>query len=142
MTKSYRYFSPALLLLLLEAIIARYVHDNIIRPYGGDFLAVLFLYCLIKSFFNMPVLKAAIYALLVAYTIEVSQYFHLTHLLGLQNSKIIRLLLGSSFSWMDILCYTCAFVLIIIIEQCRTQPVAGGQKIRNPKKLNHGIFCR
>jgi hypothetical protein len=134
MIKSYFYFTPALLLLLLEAIIAWYVHDNIIRPYGGDFLAVLFLYCLIKSFFYTPVLKAAVWALLVAYAIEVSQYFHLTHLLGLQNSKTIRLLLGSSFSWTDILCYTCAFVLIIIIEQCRTQPLAVVQKIRNPKK--------
>lgn len=133
MIKSYRYFTPSLLLLLSEAVIAWYVHDNIIRPYGGDFLAVLFVYCLIKSFFYTRVLKAAVWALLVAYAIEVSQYFQLTHLLGLQNSKNIRLILGSSFSWTDILCYTCAFALIIIIEQCRTQPVAGMQKIKNQK---------
>ena len=134
MIKSYRYFAPALLLLLLEAIIAWYVHDNIIRPYGGDFLAVLFLYCLIKSFFYTPVLKAAVWALLVAYAIEVSQYFHLTHLLGLQNSKTIHLLLGSFFSWTDILCYTCGFILIIIIEQCRSQPMVHMQKIKKTEK--------
>ncbi|MBB6108768.1 Protein of unknown function [Mucilaginibacter lappiensis] len=134
MIKSYRYFTPALLLFLLEAIIAWYVHDNIIRPYGGDFLAVLFLYCLIKSFFYIPPFKAALLALLVAYAIEISQYFHLTTLLGVQNSKTITLLLGSSFAWMDILCYTSAFVLIIIIEQFRSQPTAGRPGIRNPKK--------
>ncbi|WP_419701890.1 DUF2809 domain-containing protein [Mucilaginibacter sp. NFX135] len=134
MIKSYRYFTPALLLFLLEMLIARYVHDNIIRSYGGDFLAVLFLYCLIKSFFNIPTLKAALLALLVAYAIEISQYFHLTRLLDLQNSKTIKLLLGNSFSWTDILCYTGGFVLIIIIEQCRIRPVGAIQRISNPKK--------
>ncbi|NHA03910.1 DUF2809 domain-containing protein [Mucilaginibacter sp. HC2] len=134
MIKSYRYFTPALLLFLTEAIIAWYVHDSIIRPYGGDFLAVLFLYCLIKSFFYIPPFKAALLALLIAYAIEISQYFHLTTLLGLQNSKTITLLLGSSFSWTDMLCYTGAFVLIIIIEQFRSQPTTGRPKLRKPKK--------
>lgn len=134
MIKSYRYFTPALLLFLTEAIIAWYVHDSIIRPYGGDFLAVLFLYCLIKSFFYIPPFKAALLALLVAYAIEISQYFHLTTLLGLQNSKTITLLLGSSFSWTDMLCYTGAFVLIIIIEQFRSRPTSGRPKPRKPKK--------
>jgi len=134
MTKSYRYFTPALLLFLLEALIARYVHDSIIRPFGGDFLAVLFLYCLIKSFFYIPVFKAASWALLVAYAIEISQYFHLTRSLGLQNSKAITLILGSSFSWMDMLCYTCAFVLIIMIEQFMGDQVGAMQRIRNQKK--------
>ena len=134
MIKSYRYFTPALLLFLLEVLIARYVHDSIIRPFGGDFLAVVFLYCLIKSFFYIPVFKAASWALLVAYAIELSQYFHLTRLLGLQDSKAITLILGSFFSWTDILCYTCAFVLIIMTEQFRARFTAGNQITRNLKQ--------
>jgi hypothetical protein len=132
MIKSYRYFTPALLLLLAEAFIARYLHDAVIRPYGGDFLAVLFLYCLVKSFFNTPVLKTAALVLLVAYAIEVSQYFHLTSLLGLQHSKTVTLLLGSSFSWMDMLCYTNAFLLIIVTEHFKFYPLNNNKlKIRN-----------
>ncbi|WP_183562861.1 DUF2809 domain-containing protein [Mucilaginibacter sp. SP1R1] len=116
MIKNYRYFTPALLLLLIEILIGRYAHDNIIRPYGGDFLVVILLYCLVKSFLNTPAFKTALGVLLFAYAVEVSQYFHLTQLLGLQNSKAAVLLLGSSFSWIDMLCYTLGMALVIGIE--------------------------
>ena len=44
------YFLLALLLLLAEVLIALYLHDALIRPYGGDFLVVILLYCFVKSF--------------------------------------------------------------------------------------------
>ncbi|MBB5638747.1 glucan phosphoethanolaminetransferase (alkaline phosphatase superfamily) [Pedobacter cryoconitis] len=47
------YFGFTLLLLSIEILIARYAHDQIIRPYAGDFLIVIFLYCLVMSFFNV-----------------------------------------------------------------------------------------
>jgi len=52
MIRFYQYFTPALLLLLAEGFIERYVHDNLIRPYVGDLLVVVLIYCLIKSFLN------------------------------------------------------------------------------------------
>jgi DNA integrity scanning protein DisA with diadenylate cyclase activity len=114
-----RYFIPALLLFLIEFIIGADVHDAIIRPYGGDFLVVILLYCLIKSFINTPVLKTACGVLLFSYIVEISQYFHLVSLLGLQNSKIAKILLGTSFSFTDLLAYTLGILLVIIIENVR-----------------------
>jgi len=133
MIKFYQYFTPALLLLLAEGFIERYVHDNLIRPYVGDLLVVVLIYCLIKSFLNTPVPKTAVCVLLFAYTVEISQYFSLVGLLGLQNSRPALLLLGNSFSWLDMLCYTLGIILVIIIEKLRAVPNTGTHK---PIKIN------
>lgn len=37
------------LLLLLEALIAVFVHDRFVRPYLGDVLVVVLLYCLARA---------------------------------------------------------------------------------------------
>ena len=39
------YFFLAILLLMIEIVIALFVHDELIRPIGGDFLVVVFLSC-------------------------------------------------------------------------------------------------
>jgi hypothetical protein len=111
------YFGFALLLFITEVLIAAYMHDAIIRPYGGDFLVVILIYCTVKSFFNTPVLPAAIGVLLFAYLIEVSQYHHLVYLLGLGNNKMARIIMGTGFSWVDMLCYTLGIGLVVLIEK-------------------------
>jgi Protein of unknown function (DUF2809) len=111
------YFLLAILLLCTEVYIGLYMHDAIIRPYGGDFLVVIFLYCLVKSFINLPVLPAAAWVLIFAYVVEVSQYFHLVNMLGLQRSKIAKILLGTSFSFIDLGMYTLGTLLVIVTER-------------------------
>jgi len=113
------YFLLALLLLAIESCIGIYMHDAIIRPFGGDFLVVILLYCLVKSFFNSPDLLTACWVLVFAYAIEVSQYFHLVHLLGLQHSNVAKILLGTSFSFIDLGMYTLGILLVIIVENLR-----------------------
>ncbi|WP_091148742.1 ribosomal maturation YjgA family protein [Mucilaginibacter pineti] len=113
------YFALTLLLLLIEIFIGTYVHDVVIRPFGGDFLVVILLYCFVKTFFSKPAVPVAIYVLLFAYLVEGSQYFHLVHLLGLQQSKAAVILLGSTFSWADMLCYTLGISLVIAIERTK-----------------------
>ena len=110
------YFILTLLLLLTEICIGCYMRDAIIRPYGGDFLVVILLYCFIKSFINFPVLLAAAWVLFFAYAIEISQYLHLVRLFGLRESKIARILLGTSFSFFDMLTYAMGILLVIAAE--------------------------
>jgi hypothetical protein len=110
------YFALTLLLFIIEFIIGAEVHDTIIRPYGGDFLVVILLYCLVKSFVNVPVFKTACSVLLFAYIVEVSQYFHLVNRLGLQHSEIAKILLGTCFSFTDLLSYTLGILLVIVVE--------------------------
>src|ERR1700733_7648635 len=100
------YFLLALLLLLTEVLIGLFMHDALIRPYGGDFLVVILLYCVVKSFANTSILTTSCCVLLFAYAMEISQHFHLVNLLGLQNSRLAVILMGTSFSFTDLLVYT------------------------------------
>ncbi|NII27966.1 DUF2809 domain-containing protein [Pseudoflavitalea sp. X16] len=112
-----RYFLIAILLFIIEVLIALYVQDAIIRPYVGDFLVVILLYCLLKAFLNISLLPAAISVLLFAYLIEILQYFHLVHRLGLQHSKLATTVIGSSFEWIDLIAYTAGIIFTIIVEK-------------------------
>ncbi len=111
------YFMLTAWLFFIELLIGRYLHDAFIRPYGGDFLVVILIYCFMKTFINTPVIKTALGVLVFAYLVEVSQYFHLVNLLGWQNSKVACLLMGTSFSFIDLLTYTLGVLFIIAAEK-------------------------
>jgi hypothetical protein len=112
---NYKY--TALLLFLTEVIIGRYIHDTIIRPYIGDLLVAILIYCIVKSLVNTPVFKTAVWVLIFCYLVEVSQYFNLIGLLGWQNSKLAHIILGSHFSWIDMLCYTIGVLMVLGVER-------------------------
>ena len=111
------YFILTILLSIIEVIIGAYIHDKYIRPFGGDFLVVILIYCFVKSFVSMPVKTAATATLLFAYTVEVSQYFKLANHLGLKNATWANILLGNSFSWVDMLMYTLGILITVAIER-------------------------
>jgi hypothetical protein len=111
------YFILTILLFLIETAIALYLHDNFIRPYFGDFLVVMLLYCFLKSFINLSVWVAAGFVLLFSFAIEIAQYFNMVEKLGLQHFKIARVVLGNSFAWMDLLAYVLGILAVISIEK-------------------------
>ena len=114
------FFLATALLLLTEIVIAVWVHDQILRPYGGDFLAVILVYCFIRSFLATSVCKAALLALGVAYALEVLPLVHFLQHVGLQHSRLARVVFGNSFSWLDILLYTLGIAATLVIEKRRT----------------------
>lgn len=63
-----------------------------------------------------PVLAAV---LLFSYLVELSQYFHLVARLGLAHSRVAHLVLGSAFSWADMLAYTLGALLVLAAERLR-----------------------
>ncbi len=111
-----KYFFLTLLLFATEVFIAAYLHDAIIRPYGGDFLVVILIYCFVKSFLNTPVKATALAVLLFSYLIETLQYFNLVEILGLEKSTIARVVIGTSFAWTDLLAYTLGILLVLLVE--------------------------
>jgi len=113
---NFRYFSLTVLLFITEALIALYVHDDFIRPYYGDFLVVILIYCFVKSFMKVAVLKTAIFVLLFSFAVEASQYLNLVGILGLENSRLAKTVLGNSFSWSDILSYIAGMLVVICME--------------------------
>jgi hypothetical protein len=111
------YFILFVLIFITEVFIGAYMHDAIIRPYGGDFLVVILLYCLVKAFFNTAVIPTAIGVLLFSYFVEIAQYFHLVNLLGWQHSRIACIVMGTHFSFIDLLVYTLGILLVIGTEK-------------------------
>lgn len=111
-----KYFFAAIFLFLLLLFIAAFVRDSFVRPYGGDLLVVIFLYCLLKSFLRIPVKNAIFGVLGFAIAVEIIQYFRMIHLLGLEKNKIAVTVLGSYFEWLDILFYALGALLIYVAE--------------------------
>jgi len=106
-----------LLIFVIEVFIALYVRDSIIRPYGGDVLVVMLMYYFFKSFIKINPLYLAGAVLLIAYAVETGQYFNLVDIIGMQDNKIMRIIVGSSFSWGDIFAYTIGAVICVIIDR-------------------------
>lgn len=106
-----------LLLFLTEVMIAVFMHNAIIRPIFGDFLAVITLYYLLKSFLKFNNLTLVLGSLCFAYLLEVLQYIDFLTFTGLKKFKIIAIVLGTSFSWGDIVAYTWGALFIILSEK-------------------------
>jgi hypothetical protein len=111
-----RFFVFTVLLFVIEVLIALYVHDHFIRPYVGDYLVVMLLYCALRTFINASPLKIAIAVLLFAYLIELLQYFHLVDRLGLADNPLARTVIGYGFEWWDLLAYTLGVITILLLE--------------------------
>ncbi len=110
------YFLLTLLLFGIEIVIALFVHDSIIRPYIGDVLVVMLLYCFVKTCIKIGVTKAGIGVLLFSYCIETLQYFNLVDHLGLSHNRLAKIVIGSSFSWIDLILYTIGILCVFYLE--------------------------
>src|SRR6478609_5115448 len=97
------YFSLAVLIFIIEVLIALFVHDSFVRPYLGDVLVVILIYCFIKSLLPLPVFPVALFVMAFSFTIEFLQYIHIVDKLGLRKSTLAKTVIGISFAWNDIL---------------------------------------
>lgn len=112
-----KYFFITVFLFIVEVLIAIYVHDDFIRPYGGDFLVVILIYTFVKAFLNISVLSACIGVLLFSYLTETLQYFKIVELLGLSHSNLAKIIIGTSFAWEDMIAYTLGILMVYFIEK-------------------------
>ena len=92
-------------LLATEIAIALFVNDAFVRPYVGDMLVTLLLYCLCRVIVPNNVRLLPIYVFIFAAAVEIGQYFDLVVLLGLESNRILSIALGRTFSWLDLVCY-------------------------------------
>ena len=136
-----RYFILALILFIIEVLIALYVSDRFIRPYGGDYLVVILLYCAIRSVVNLPARKVALSVLLFSYCLETLQYYRLVDRLGLSGNKLAKTVIGYGFSWWDMLAYTLGIVTVILVEKGRQQEKKDFL-VRPPLPEDHQVLKR
>lgn len=107
------YFYSTVLLFLVEVYIAVFIEDRFIRPFVGDVLVVILIYCFVKSFWKVRSNIAAVSVFIFACAIEGLQYLNLIDKLGLRQYKLLVIILGSTFDWNDILAYALGTALIL-----------------------------
>lgn len=107
-------------LFILEYCITKYVHDDFIRPYLGDVLVVLLLYCFAQTLLPRPIKGLAGLIFTFACLVEFSQFFSLVDRLHLSEYPILKIILGSTFDWQDIFCYFLGCCFLWPIERYLT----------------------
>ena len=105
-----------LCLLIVEIGIDIFLKYGFIRYTFGDFLSTILVYCVIKSVFNLKPKYIAGMTLSIAYTLEAFQYFNLLEVLNLQQNTFLKIVMGSHFSWEDLLAYTLGTLCIYSID--------------------------
>ncbi|WP_452227916.1 MULTISPECIES: ribosomal maturation YjgA family protein [unclassified Lacinutrix] len=111
-----KYIIASILLFAVEALIAIFLKDGFIRHTFGDYLVVILMYCMFKSFIKTKPFYIAIAVLIIAYGIEFLQRTNFLEVLNLQNNRLAILILGSTFSISDLLAYTLGVITILIFE--------------------------
>ena len=112
-----KYFTYAVILFIAEVLIALFVRDSIIRPYGGDFLVVIMLYFGVRAFIKTNPWKIGICVLLFSYLIETLQYINIIDKIGLSNNILAKTVLGYGFEWKDIIAYTLGILVILLLDK-------------------------
>ena len=100
-------------ILILEILIGFYLRDSFIRPYGGDILVTALLCCLARAIY--PKLSPAVPVFVFACAVEFTQWLGLAKLLGVEGT-LIGIIIGSSFSWIDIVCYGAGCLAFAAVE--------------------------
>ncbi len=114
MSRRSKHLAIAATVFLAEVLVATtFARIGFVRSYLSDFLAVIFLYHLAKAVRDFPARPLAISVFAVATIIEIAQEFHLADVLGFHRGSLPSILLGTHFSWLDLLmyalgCMTCA----------------------------------
>lgn len=120
------YALAAGLALVTEIGIARYVDDDLIRPYGGDSLAVVLVYLALRAVLPLRVRAALAIALTVAVIVELGQWAQLLDVLGLRDNVLARTLLGGQFDLLDFVAYGSGAAVVLAVEAMRARPSTRG----------------
>jgi hypothetical protein len=112
----WKYLLATLGLFGLELAIALFVHDLIIRPFVGDVLVVVLIYCAVQTVCLAPPNEVAGAVLALACLVETLQAFDYARWLGAEPGTWQSVVLGRTFSWWDFAAYTLGYSLIGLAE--------------------------
>ena len=86
------------------------------RHYLGDVLAVILLYALARVIFSVTPSKLPLKIFVFAAALEIAQYFGVVQILSIEN-KILKIMIGGTFDFTDLLCYAVGCVLASAYEK-------------------------
>ncbi len=105
-----------IIILIVEILIALFVHDNFIRPYIGDMLVTVLICSFARFFIPEKIKVLPILVFLFSTLVEIGQYFDFVKLLGLDDNLFISTLLGRTFSVADLICYAMGCILFAVVD--------------------------
>ncbi|WP_347219291.1 DUF2809 domain-containing protein [Chryseobacterium sp.] len=112
---SLKYLLISIFIFLIEVLIATKLKDIFfVRAYLGDVIVVILLYTLVKSFFRVNNEKLILGILIFSCCVEFTQYFNIAEKLGFRPGSLMYIVIGNSFSWIDILCYAAGCLLLFV----------------------------
>ena len=110
------FLAAAGMILAIEIYIAICVKGGFVRHYAGDVLAVILLYALTRAAFGAPPLNLPLKIFAFAAVLELAQYLGAVQILGVEN-KILKVMIGGTFDFADLLCYAAGCVLAGVYEK-------------------------
>lgn len=112
------YAAAFFVILAAEIFIALFVRDRFVRPYIGDVLVTVLICAFLRIFF-LRARFLPLFVFIFAAAVEVGQYFDIVSLLGLGDIGFFRVLIGTTFSPADIICYAVGCILFAAAEKLR-----------------------
>ncbi|MDF2933672.1 MAG: hypothetical protein K0R36_3003 [Chryseobacterium sp.] len=115
-----KYLLLTILLFLIEVLIATVLKDQFfIRAYLGDVIVVMLLYTFVKSFLIINDIKLILGVFAFSCLIEFAQFFNIAEKLGFQSGSLMYIVIGNSFSWIDIVCYAAGCLLLYLFVKIK-----------------------
>lgn len=110
------YVVAALVLFIVELLIALFVTDGFVRGYLGDVLVVALVYAALRAMTRMSVAQALAVTLGVALAVEIGQALGVLKMLGLADNRLAAIVFGGVFDMLDIAAYLAGGALVVIGE--------------------------
>lgn len=107
MKKRIPYIVLFVIIVAVEVLIALFVHGGFVRCYLGDVIVVWAVYCFVQIFLGgrFSSYKIAFGVMLFSFAVELAQAINIVDLIGLGDIQFFRVLIGTSFSPVDLICY-------------------------------------
>ena len=103
------------LLLVTEIAIAVFHFHKFVRGFIGDVLVIPLLFYFLRCFTRLRTLYLAGLVFLLGVLIELIQHSGMLNPL-LKNTPVLRIMVGTTFDWKDILAYGIGTIIILFFE--------------------------
>lgn len=97
----------------IEVLIALFVHDEFVRPYFGDILAVVCVYFFVRIFLPEKPRYLSLFVTAFAFIVELVQLTPLSELLPSPLSVIV----GGTFDFKDLTCYLVGGAVCFLVDK-------------------------
>ena len=122
MTFRPHYLIITIALFIIEVTIARgYIPGAFVRNSVGDLLVIPLLYFFLRGITKLTPSICLAAVLAIGLLAEVLQYLHMADLLGLARGSLLYIVLGNTFSYVDLLMYSIGGILAAWLDICLFQ---------------------